>query len=174
MTEGNRVISAIRGTPRILRNEDKYGDAAGLEHIKLKGSTDYASQREQYFGGGTTSTEAPDAGTGTQGKGGVSMGVDYSISKSLGSGFQHWDSGGGQRRVSSDYKLEGTLRRSIPNYGTAPALTPDSAQSGGNTTIINAPDNSTAIATSTNNQLNQEPHWSVHHTPVYQRGRYAA
>ena len=95
-------------------------------------------------------------------------------SKSLAPSFQHWDSGGGPGRAKSDFQLEGLLRRSIPNYGTAPALTPDSAQTGGTTTIINAPDNSTAIATSTNNQLNQEPHWSVHHTPVYQRGRYAA
>ena len=48
------------------------------------------------------------------------------------------------------------------------------AAAGGGTTIINAPDNSTAIATSTNNQLNQDPGWAVLHTPVYQRGRYAA
>ena len=43
---------------------------------------------------------------------------------------------------------------------------------GGGTTIINAPDNSSVVSTSTNNQLNQDPGWAVFHTPVYRRGGY--
>ena len=55
----------------------------------------------------------------------------------------------------------------------ASGLTAAASAGGGGTTIINAPDNSTAIATSTNNQLNQDPGWAVYHTPVYARGGYA-
>jgi len=53
----------------------------------------------------------------------------------------------------------------------ASGLKPNPATAGG-TTIINAPDNSQMVSTSTNNQLNQDPGWAVYHTPVYARGGY--
>ena len=83
------------------------------------------------------------------------MGAAYSISNSLASGFQHFDSGGGQVRASSDYMIEGLLRQAVPGFGSV--------------TIINADDNSSAVSTSTNIQHHSDPSWAVKYEPIYKR-----
>jgi hypothetical protein len=72
-TEGNRVISAIRGEPRLLhRDEQKQVGSGKLEAVKLAGATSFASERQKYFGGSSVSAEAPDASVASSATTGLS------------------------------------------------------------------------------------------------------